>query len=388
MKAMGPTGIWRPDILDAGATGVFKRKFFQLSISSPAITEIIMAIAQVHIQQLFSSGSAEHSHFILQHRGKALKGLRNALKESTPDSMDTALVLMMSLLVLDSNSEDWISYEANLKGLRQFIKLKGGLGSLGWYGWAAWMTMWAELRWLGNLTQLAIAESRTHGLKSLTYPDHPFPSELCLDISELPEGFTKLALSKHLSNDVIRHLRSVSQWSHGFRLCIRVSGDLKDFSIQEMRLANTTYTLLETCHLKPIERLLCIGILTYIISFDANVPLERHPQYLKDYAPKMDVLFCELPVADQTNEALVWVATCIAAINVNIVELPAEEQWFLLDLILDRRCWSDTFEAVWGDVWRDTSMFFHNEILETKWKQCWKARWETKELARFSALMP
>ena len=133
MSTMGPTGIWRPDILDAGATDVFKGKFFQLSIANPAITEIIMAIAQVHIRQLFVPGSTEQSHFVIKQRGRALKGLRKALTDSTPASMDTALVLMLSLLILDSNFEDWISYEANLKGLRQFVKLQGGLACLGWY---------------------------------------------------------------------------------------------------------------------------------------------------------------------------------------------------------------------------------------------------------------
>src|SRR5277367_1942971 len=282
MSRMGPTGIWRPDILDAGAISVFKRRFFQFSVSSPAVTEIIMAIAQVHIQQMESPGS-KPSEAVLLHRGRALKGLRKELTRSTPVSEDAALILILSLLILDSNFEDWASYEENLKGLRQFVKLKGGIECLGWHGWAAWMTMWAELRWAGHLTQLAIAQRTIYGLKSMTYPKHPFSPEICLDISGLPEGFRELALSQSLGSEVIQHLRYVSQWSNGFRSCIMASGDLKDFSLQEMKLANHTHMILETYDLKPIEHLVCMGVLAYIISFDPNVPRERHPQYLKDH---------------------------------------------------------------------------------------------------------
>lgn len=380
MYALGPTGIWRPDILDAGATSVFKREFFQTSISTPAITEILMAISQVHLQQ-FNAGGIVDPHLILKHRGKALRGLQNALSSSTQQSKDAALILILSLLILDSNFEDWVSYEANLRGLRQFVKLQGGLECLGWHGWAIWMTMWAETRWLSHLTQLAIIESTTHGLKPSVYPCCSSFRGQSLDVSKLPEGFTRMALSNHLSMDVIRYLRDVSRWSHEFRACIRASGDMKDFSIQEMQLANRIYTVLQTYQLESLEHLVCVGILAYIISFAANVPLERHPQYLKYCAPSIRLSFSELPAAQKMDDVLVWTATCIAAINTKIVEVPAEDQWFLLDHVLDQHWRLGDFESTWRVVWKSISMFNHDEYLEQKWKDCWYDRWEARESA-------
>src|SRR5271155_5281421 len=201
MNTLGPTGIWRDDILDAGATSTFRHNFFQYSISSPAILEMLMALSQAHIEQIQIPGVGP-SEAVLQHRGKALTTLRKRLTQTNSASDDTVLILIIAFMALDSNYQDWTSFEANLKGFRQYVKLRGGIESLGWNGWAAWMAVWAELRWSSHMTQLAIAQAKLSGLKHMTYPEHPFSSEMCLQLSKLPKGFRELALSRSLSSEV------------------------------------------------------------------------------------------------------------------------------------------------------------------------------------------
>jgi len=46
---------------------------------------------------------------------------------------------------------------------------------------------------------------------TLTYPTHPFPPSLCELLSDLPQGFSDMALKKMLSNQVIRILYRMVQ---------------------------------------------------------------------------------------------------------------------------------------------------------------------------------
>ncbi|EXJ71002.1 uncharacterized protein A1O5_05995 [Cladophialophora psammophila CBS 110553] len=67
-----------------------------------------------------------------------------------------------------------------------------------------------KLAELGDNDRPQRTDSRVPGLQ-LDYPTHPFPPDLCHDISNLPEGFRELALSLRLSREVIRLVIAASR---------------------------------------------------------------------------------------------------------------------------------------------------------------------------------
>src|SRR5271170_460859 len=100
---------------------------------------------------------------------------------------------------------DWVSFEANWKGLRQIVSLRGGVEDLGLQGFPKRTYKYYEHAWARQHAQVQPATQK------LRYLDHPFPPETCIIIAKLPEGFHELALSKSLSMEVIQLLKQVPE---------------------------------------------------------------------------------------------------------------------------------------------------------------------------------
>ena len=82
------------------------------------------------------------------------------------------------------------------------------------------------------------------------YPRHPFSPDVCVTISRLPEGFRELALTGHLSSQLMRRL-SITR-SQVVHLMATATNNDRDQDWQSLLLASN-----------PIERMTWLAVLVY-----------------------------------------------------------------------------------------------------------------------------
>lgn len=87
---------------------------------------------------------------------------------------------------------------------------------------------------------------------ALLYPTHPFPPSLCATISSLPLGFGEIALSGHLSIQVIELLARYAQATQGSRMTKKPSlAEINEMCLEFLNYINHATTT-------PLERNICL----------------------------------------------------------------------------------------------------------------------------------
>ena len=375
--------MWRP-VLIKGDPDSFKRSFFQLSMKEPIVFEAVIAISQAHLELSKKPGS-QPSTAVLQHRGKVLKMLRASLMSSSgPNVQDTALMAVFCMLVLDIMYADWTSVKANMQGFRHLVSLRGGIDNLGWSGWFKMCFSWVELRWAGHIARVNSMRSLELPMEEPTYPAHPFNASTCLSISRLPEGLREAALQRELSNEVIAFLEQVQIWTTGpHKACAEVwtrqplasfMRDRNDY-LKSLRISVQGAEILGKYILRPSERLLCIGVVAYIISVDGSADDGRQLKGLDDHMVGIRTLCDEVHFCDY----LLWAGMVLAA-STDSPMAPLRNHWVLLDRMLELDIRNDY--RSWTDVQPMLRKYFWNPFIEAKWEVCWRAAISRKLAAR------
>lgn len=374
LHVAGPSAMWRPLLIN-GDPETFKRSFFQLSMNEPIMFEAVIAISQAHLD-LSQHPGTHPSSAVLQHRGKVLRMLQSSLLSSPgPTVPDTALMAVFCTLVLDIMYADWPSAQANMSGFRHLARLRGGIDNLGWSGWFRMCFAWAELRWAGHIARANSMKALGLPLEITTYPAHPFNPATCLSISRLPPGMREAALQRQLSNEVISFLAEVQSWTDSTQKdCVRevwVRQPLASFMrdrndyIQSLRISVRGAELLGKYTLKPGERLLCIGVVAYIVSADGSADDGRQAKGLADHLVGIEALCADVRLCEE----LLWVGLVLAASTDGIAGLRG--QWVLLERMVEmdvRGQWRE-----WEGVKRRLRRYFWNPFIEAKWELCWRA---------------
>jgi Fungal specific transcription factor domain len=353
-------------MIQRGSFDTFRRKFFEISMTHAIVLESILAICQAQLE-LRALPESQPSQIVMIHRGKALQMIQHKLKSSS--TSDTLLIAVIGALAYDMIYSDWKSVEANLKGLRHLIMLRGGSEKLGLQGWFSYAYAWAELRWANHLAQIAPTQPEYNPL-TLNYPSHPYPPNICLIISKLPIGFQEDSLASLLSTQVLKFLEEISEWTTRYNLaiCENRTRDQSVYSLAGMRLANHGAVILGSCNLKPKERLLCIGLLTYIVSFDGQQA--RHQRGLEDHMA--DLKHTSHGLLLSKCWLLTWIAMIVAAAK-DSMAVPLTNRWLLIDLLVD-----EGEHREWRDLQQILHKFFWNESLDTRWESCWRIALERK----------
>ena len=353
-------------MIQRGSFDTFRRKFFEISMTHAIVLESTLAICQAQLE-VSALPESQPSKIGMIHRGKALQMIQHGLKSSS--TSDTLLIAVIAALAYDTIYSDWKSVEANLKGLRHLIMLHGGSEKLGLQGWFSYAYAWAELRWANHLAQIAPTQPEYNPL-TLDYPSHPYSPDICLIIAKLPIGFQEVTLSSLLSTHVLKFLKEISEWTTRYNLaiCENHTGDQSVYSLEGMRLANHGAIILGSCNLKPKERLLCIGLLTYIISFDGQQA--RHPRGLEDHMA--DLRDAARGLLLSKCWLLTWIAMVIAAAK-DSMAVPLTNRWLLIDQLVDEGELKE-----WQDLQQILCRFFWNESLDRRWESCWRIALERK----------
>ena len=323
--------------------------------------EIIFTLCLAQIDRT-SAPDCTPSSAVTYHRGNVLRALRQALVKDDVEVEDAILFAVIGLLAFDMIYMDWTSFEAHIKGLRQLIKMKGGVDNLGWHGWFSSTYTWAELCWQDRKLEIA-KQHFQQAPKALTYPAHPYFPTLCATISALPEGFRDLALSARLSLQVINHLDKVTQWTKSLVLSSAEERDSNRAYLEELKLAHETRVLLATCSLTQEENLACVGVIGFIITHDDRVQTDRHPKGLTDFIPDPECLSGEIQLRDVT----LWMALVVAAAEHNSTTT-LQSQSALLDHVV-AQCW---YGNDWAHIQARMSSFFCTRGLERRWKIYWE----------------
>jgi hypothetical protein len=374
LHVAGPTAMWRPVLVD-GDPENFKRSFFQFSMKEPIMFEAVISISRAHLDLSEHPGS-HPSTAVLLHRGKVLRMLQSSLVSSPGRNVpDNALMAVLCMLVLDIMYADWTSVEANMQGFRHLAGLRGGIDNLGWSGWFRMCFSWAELRWAGHIARANSMRNITVPLEIPTYPAHPFNPATCLSISRLPEGLREAALQRQLCNEVISFLEQVQTWTTGpHKECAEVwvrqpvasfMRDRNDY-LKSLQISVQGAELLGKYTLRPSERLLCIGVVAYIISADGSADDGRQAKGLDDHLVGIKTVCAEARLCDY----LLWAGLVLAA-STDGHMAPLSNHCVLLDhmLELDRR---NNYRE-WKDLQMMLRKYFWNPFIEAKWEVCWQA---------------
>jgi hypothetical protein len=349
-------------------------------MQEPIMFEAVVSISQAHLDLSQSPGS-QPSTAVLQHRGKVLRMLHSSLLSSPdPRVKDTDLMAVFCMLVLDIMYLDWDSVKANMQGFRHLASLRGGIDRLGWQGWFRTCFSWAELRWAGYIARASSTTKSNVGLKYPTYPTHPFNPATCLSISKLPEGLREAALTLQLSNEVLTFLEQVQLWSTGpdptcaetwMRQPLASFSRSRDDYLRSLRISIACANILGKYVLKPSERLLCVGVVAYIISADGSVDDGRQPGGLEDHMAGIKAVCDEVEMC----EHLIWAGLAVAC-STDGVMAPLSNHWVLLDRVMEMDSRNKFRE--WKDLKTVVRKYFWNPFIEAKWERCWEAAVERK----------
>jgi hypothetical protein len=368
MQVFGPAYVWPPYMVPFGSTATFQQHFFQYSMKHKVVLQSVLMLCQAQLE-LKSLPESQPSRMTLIYRGKALNKLRHKLARSDID--DSVLVAVVGALTYDLTYSNWPAFEANLRGLRHLIQLRGGLQNLDpvWQGWFGYISSWAELRWANHIAKL-VPQQPGHTPIRLTYPSHPYPPKICELISKLPAGFRDVAIATPLSVQILHFILRTYEWYQNYSRTVpgqRTAGQTK-FSLEGLSLGNRAALILDCCELNPKERLLCISMLSYIVSFDGQHA--RHPTELEDHMLGLKEI-CQ-GITPSMCTSTIWTALVFAA-SKDSISKPLRNRWLLLDRVVDEGKLTH-----WAEVEPILRRYFWNDNLLRRWKVCWYTARERK----------
>lgn len=334
------------------------------------LLECILMLCQAQLE-LRALPESQPSKIVMVHRTRTLNALQQKLTSGSND--DSVLIAVLGALTYDLIYSDWTSFEANLKGLRNLVHLRGGLSDLGGQGWFEYVTNWAELRWANHLAQLPQTERGHQPPVTLTYPRHPFSSDTCLLISKLPIGFQDTTLTSLLSIQTLDFMLAVSKWSENFTRAVVESciADQGKFSLEGIQLAARVSRLLACPQLHGKERLLCTALLAFVVSFDGSQATQaRYPRGLENHMRELGKWTAG--ITERGCACLVWIALVLASAK-DSMAAPLANRWTLLDKVVDEGDF-----RTWEEVRLVARTFFWNQWLEARWEGCWRNAHERK----------
>lgn len=121
---------------------------------------------------------------VMYHSQNALAALRRRLQDSSNESTSDALILTILMFCsLTHVMADSDAYSIHVKGLRRIVRLRDGLGGGGMELYLKRRVQAAKGVWMIKQKRMRAAHPDGKSVDGLTYPNHPFPSELCLRLA-------------------------------------------------------------------------------------------------------------------------------------------------------------------------------------------------------------
>ena len=308
------------------------------------------------------------SNFYLNHRGRAVVGLRRRISSSdhkisaSDESILTGVFLMRAAARLGCMSE----CRSHCAGVRQMIRLRGGVDNL---GMNQFMKTGIQIA-MSDPTIFTNHTDQTHedfdaGSVRLHYPGVPFSSELKVMLSRLPKGCVEIAASgsgtSPLSHEVLHIVLALPTWIVLEKSLPEAKSYMPGHMFIQILLEKSTH---------PVEGMMCLAIVLY--SKRAS-PLAEAPEIL-DPAFSRRLIELDEDVKEEADlifkEFRFWVLLMAAEMlyqgTLELQHSVAEA----LDGLLCKEKWTWDWNCVEGAL----KKFYWTEELLLEWQRCWEKR--------------
>jgi hypothetical protein len=228
-------------------------------------------IALCRATYLAGSGqSARGDRHFVWHRGNVMTKLRSRLEHPEQCSDDTTILVVATLGTIDYILGDHTGACAHVSGMRQMIKIRGGIKAVS--PWErllktnvdAYEALWSFLFAADSATEKA---SHYDGqilsnAELPIYMAHPFKPEVCEMLAKLPQGFCDIGLTGVLSLQIIRLLSDFAGLKAG--MAEHVQADRFDMvARRKMQTILEDLHRMATLQTTPTERFLTHGMVSY-----------------------------------------------------------------------------------------------------------------------------
>ncbi|KIX07975.1 uncharacterized protein Z518_02629 [Rhinocladiella mackenziei CBS 650.93] len=326
-------------------------------------------ISVVRASRLLIQGANPASDKVfLHHRGMALSKLHDRV--GSPDKFcdDAAMMTVGILLTIDYIMSDWSSVGVHYAALQYMARIRGPVENGGdMYDMIRVnMTGYEGIAAHGK-AQLAATRSPVEE-PQLEYPRHPFSAELCITIAKIPQGFSELALGGSLSTPMINLLAKIST----------ATGYSSDKDAPSKVERNITYNLSDVTNeinllsplpLRPFEKKLCYGLVSYCWTFHMAKALSALFRSVVQDAVDTFIAQHDKVIRDISERyCVIWLAFAITGAGQQC-ERPAENVDQVLDLML--KTYKEMRE--WEQLQEILHLFFWEDELGARWKAYWES---------------
>ncbi|KAK5236720.1 hypothetical protein LTR47_001898 [Exophiala xenobiotica] len=355
--------------------------------------ESIIAVCRASILLSLGRSTFEDLAFI-QHRGNAIAGLNRKLqsRECTDDDALLTVTMLMTLEYLIGNQ---YGVRMHCTGLEKMLQLRGPVSN------DKEESDWAKFVGHGLTAYKALGSFVTGQPpdipadspgylketfeelaldKPLSYPEPPYPPELCTVLSRLPSGLSELCLKSRISVQMINLTASISAAttllaSKGlldvFMLPSPEQGEQRQqtmiqslmSSLQRMSLSSTV----------PVEHSLTLGLLSYVFQLRSLSPLNLfYDPLLRNFISSFP---CHSkPSTVEEQNCLIWSSMAAAgALALRVVSMPGSHTVMdhALEIYPDMRSWGKLEKILCG--------FFWTEDINNHWKTVWEVAMQRRE---------
>ncbi|OAP64603.1 hypothetical protein AYL99_00575 [Fonsecaea erecta] len=371
--------------------------------------ESIISVCRASI--LISLGKPMWEDYAFVHyRGNAIAGLNERLK-STEATDDAALLTVTMLMTLEYLSGNQRGVVMHCNGLEKMLELRGPLsddksdsnwlkfikhGLIAYKALGSFVTGQPPELPRDSVGYLRETFQELHLDQPLSYPEPPFPPDLCIILSRLPTGLSELCVASRISVQMIKLLASISAattllatetvsyenlldrtWTPPSELPLPDSSqydeEWKQTMIQTILFSLQRMSLTSTC---PVEHNLTMGLLAYIFQLRGLTAVNLF------YDPILRRFINALPTharpaSLQEQNSLVWCSIAVAgALALRVVPMPNSHlvMEHVLDLYPQAR--------QWPRLERLLRTFFYTKEIGAHWKRVWQSamkRWEQQK---------
>ncbi|KAJ9496494.1 hypothetical protein H2202_008157 [Exophiala xenobiotica] len=187
-----------------------------MAIQDPGLFKCLITAAQSLYERRRNPdprGSVRSKALILA-QNDAIQALQKRLAQPDAPFDDGVVMSVLHLMTADSSAADLPALKMHLKGARQIIALRGGLGgSPAHLALRGTMSTTEFYIALAQYLRLSPDDRSAMPMQPITYVGHPFPPKVCDYVAKMPVGIAEAALTGQLSVRCMKMLAELSQWA-------------------------------------------------------------------------------------------------------------------------------------------------------------------------------
>ncbi|KIX93364.1 uncharacterized protein Z520_11007 [Fonsecaea multimorphosa CBS 102226] len=349
---------------------------FPLSMQDPGLFKCLLVGAQSLHDWRRDPFHVNRSQPMVKLQNEAILSLRTRLSAPSAHLDDGVLIAITHLMVADSCRRDLLSLKSHLKGARQIISLRGGLGTTPAHlAIRALLTTTEFYIALGQYLQISPDDPTAIPKQPIEYVRHPFPPDICRDVATLPTGLAEAALSGHLSVQCIKLLASTASWAPLVNGSASPPSDqAQDSKDRYCRLfceprecsRNAIMILLD---LKRsglpvgLEHVICLGLAMAVRHLSGENRTNIFDTASLAALTKSVKAIDNPSVSD--SEVIIWISLVISWRTQSAKPVPKADA--LLDYVLD----SFPVARSWKKVSAICRKFWWYERFQAEWEKCW-----------------